>query len=283
MPKVHEHQSGEAGIFANAYVVETANSLVVIDATLRVSDARALGEELKGFEKPVRAVLITHAHADHIARLSVWLTDPDTPIYALESVNRLLRAIEEPKRAQWEPVFKSEWVSKWTFPNRFVSDGETLTVDGTAFRVYELGLGGGCDANSVWILSGDPPAAFVGDLVFNGTHSYMADGHTTECLRNLKRAEAMVPAGAMIYPGHGNSGGRSLLDIQIWYLKAYRDAVRELSHGNDVLSDSALSELARRMEPLVPGGKLSFMIGLSANAVAVELATSSRFKSVSAA
>jgi len=270
--KVHVHKSGEAGIFANAYVVEAERSLIVIDTTLTLSEARAFGQKLRALQKPVAAVLITHAHPDHVAGLSVWLSDPGTPVYALASVDRLLRAIEGPKRVQWEPVFKDEWVSKWALPNRLVKDGETLTIDGTHFRVHELGPGGDCDANSVWIMTGDPPAVFTGDLVFHGTHSYMADGHTTEWLRNLDFVRPLVPAGAPLYPGHGDPGDVSLLDAQASYLKFFRDAVRELSRGRTTLSDSEQSELVSQMEARVPGAKLSFMIGLSANVVAAELA-----------
>jgi glyoxylase-like metal-dependent hydrolase (beta-lactamase superfamily II) len=97
---VHIHRSGEAGIFANAYIVETKKSLVVIDATLTRSEARVFGQELQALGRPVAAVLITHAPPDHVAGLSIWLTEPKTPVYALASVGRLLRAIEEPKRAQ---------------------------------------------------------------------------------------------------------------------------------------------------------------------------------------
>jgi hypothetical protein len=124
------------------------------------------------------------------------------------------------------------------------------------------------------VLSGEPATAFVGDLVFNGTHSYLVDGHTTEWLRNLERVRGILPASSVLYPGHGASGDRYLLDAQAGYVKSYRDAVHELSEGRAKLSDAAQSELSRRMESLVVGGKLSFMIGLSANAVAAELAAS---------
>ena len=53
-------------------------------------------------------MLITHAHPDHLGGLSVWLKNLEIPVYSLASVDRLLRAIEEPKRAQWQPIFKNE-------------------------------------------------------------------------------------------------------------------------------------------------------------------------------
>src|SRR5215813_1653747 len=273
---IHEHRSGEAGLFANAYAVETRDSLVAIDTTLTVSEARAFGKKLGVLGKPVAAVLITHAHPDHVAGLSVWLPNPKTPIYALASVDRLLRAIEEPKRAQWQPVFKDEWVAKWTLPNRLVSDGDTVAVDGTKFQVHELGPGGDCDANSIWVMPGDQPAVFTGDLVFNGTHSYLADGHTTEWLRNLERVRSLAPPRAILYPGHGEPGGLNLLDAQASYLNSFRDTVREVSGGRATLTDSELAVLTRRIEALVPSGKLSFMVGLSANVVADELAAEAR-------
>jgi glyoxylase-like metal-dependent hydrolase (beta-lactamase superfamily II) len=272
MTKVHVHKSGEAGIFANAYAIETEKSLIVVDATLTVSEARAFGQELSAIQKPIAAVLITHAHPDHLAGLSVWLTNQATPIYATASVDSLLREIEEPKRAQWHPVFKDDWVPKWTFPNRLVQDGEALSLDGLLLRVQDLGPGGDCDANSVWILEGESPALFVGDLVFNKMHSYLADGHTTEWLRNIERVRSLASPGAILYPGHGDPGNADLLDAQADYLKYFRNAVRHLSAGRDFLNDSQRSELVHTMEAMVPGGKLSFMIDLSANAVAAELA-----------
>jgi glyoxylase-like metal-dependent hydrolase (beta-lactamase superfamily II) len=100
-----------------------------------------------------------------------------------------------------------------------MKDGEAVAVDGTQFRVRDLGPGGDCDANSIWIMEGDSPAAFVGYLAFNRTHPCMADGHATEWLANLERVRALVPPRAVLYPGHGDPGDVSLLDAQVHYLK----------------------------------------------------------------
>jgi glyoxylase-like metal-dependent hydrolase (beta-lactamase superfamily II) len=48
----------------NADLVETPRG-VVLDSTLTISDARALRERAAELGKPLRAVLITHAHPDH--------------------------------------------------------------------------------------------------------------------------------------------------------------------------------------------------------------------------
>jgi len=44
---VHIHASGEGGIFANAYVVESPNALVAVDATLTETESKTLRREVE--------------------------------------------------------------------------------------------------------------------------------------------------------------------------------------------------------------------------------------------
>ena len=271
MATVHVHQSGEQGIFSNAYIVDTGHSLVVVDGTLTVSEARAFGARLKSMAKPLKAVLITHAHPDHVAGITEWLPSADIPIYSVRSVEQLMRAIEAPKRAQWRPVFKEEWVQKWTYPNRIVQDREAVQVDGISFRVHELGPGGDCDANSIWLLETNPPAVFVGDLIFNGMHSYLADGHTSEWLANLTKVNTLVAGAHTIYPGHGDPGTMELFDKQRAYLEEYRSRVSELAGGAASTTPAQKNLLTEKMNEYLGTEKLSFLIALSSDAVAKEL------------
>lgn len=269
---IHTHASGEGGIFANSYLVETSGGAVAVDAPLTVSEARAFRTRLDSLKKPLLAVLITHPHPDHVAGITQLVEGFDAQVIALASVDRLMRELEEPKRAQWGPVFGDEWVQKWTYPNQLVSDRQAVTFDGLDYRVHDMGAGGDCDANSVWVLETGRRAAFVGDLVFNGTHSYVADGHVQDWLDNLKKAKSLLSGVETIYPGHGESGSLDLLDAQIDYLLAYRAAVEELAAGRPSLDDAAKAELVRRMDDVLPGGGLSFLVQHSADAVARELA-----------
>ena len=275
MATVHVHKSAEQGIFSNAYIVDTGHSLVVVDGTLTVSEARAFGARLKSMAKPLKAILITHAHPDHVAGVTEWLPSSDIPIYSVRSVEQLMCATEAPKRAQWGPVFKEEWVKKWTYPNRFVRDREAIQVDGISFRVHELGPGGDCDANSIWISETTPPIPFVGDLIFNGMHSYLADGHTSEWLANLTKVKTLVAGAHTIYPGHGDPGRIELFDRQRAYLEEYRNGVSELAAGEPSLTPAQKNLLTERMNKYLGTEKLSFLIALSSDAVAKELAEES--------
>ena len=64
----------EASLFpVNAYLVETATGVVVVDATLGVSDGRALRARVEALRKPLAAVIITHSHPDHYGGITSLL------------------------------------------------------------------------------------------------------------------------------------------------------------------------------------------------------------------
>lgn len=274
--KVHVHSSAEAALAVNSYLVETESGVVAVDAQLTVSEARAFRAELEALEKPLLAVLVTHPHGDHVAGITELIGRSEgasgMPILALPSVATIMRETEDEKRAQWGPIFGDEWVQKWTYPNRLVSDGETVEFDGMAYRVRDLGPGGDSDANSVWTVEDNPRVAFTGDLFFNGTHSYVADGGILSWLANLENARALLAGAGALYPGHGRAASLDRLKEQRAYLLAYCAAVKELSEGEPTLTDDAKGELEARMEEYLPGAPLKFMVGLGADAVAAELA-----------
>lgn len=178
----------------------------------------------------------------------------------LESVEKLTRITEEPKRTQWGPVYKDECIGRWTFPNKLVKDRETITFDGVRYRVHDLGPGGDADANSIWVVDSERKIAFTGDLVFEGTHSYIADNHLTEWLNNLEKVRQLFVDVSKIYPGHGNAGSLDMIESQKKYLLAYSDAVKKLANGKRTLTEDAKKELTSRMQKFLPNAHLTFLI-----------------------
>lgn len=275
-PRIHVHASGESGIFANAYLIETANGVVAVDSTLTVSESTSLRAELDALGKPLLAMLITHAHPDHVAGIGHVVQESGAPVLATAAVLAMMGEIEDAKRALWKPIFHDEWIDHWTYPNRVVVDKETVTFDGVSFRAHDLGAGGDCAAATVWVVETEPRVAFIGDLVLNGTHAYVTDGYILAWLANLERAKVLLAGTTTLYPGHGGAGGFELFDRQREYLLAYCAAVKDLASGRSSLDDTAKEQLAARMQDYLPGAGLSFLIPLGADAVAAELAPGHR-------
>src|SRR6516165_8825753 len=95
---IHVHASGEGGIFANAYLVETPRGVVAIDATLSESESKAFRSEVEAIGKPLLAILITHPHPDHVAGITNLVGKDSPRIISTQPVLDLMRRLEEPKR-----------------------------------------------------------------------------------------------------------------------------------------------------------------------------------------
>jgi glyoxylase-like metal-dependent hydrolase (beta-lactamase superfamily II) len=262
--------AGESGARSNAYLVETEHGVIAVDALLTVSEARACRASLDALGKPLLAVLLTHGHPDHYGGLGVLLGGADVPVVATRAVDQALRADRAAKEQRLRASLGDEWLDTPVYPNRLLADGNSLAVDGLTFTVHDLGPGES-NADSYWSVEA-APAVFVGDVVLNRVHAYLADGHSGRWLQSLTRLETVLSPDAVLYPGHGAAGGRELLTWQRAYVETYREAVRSLAQGRPTLSDAEKQALADRLEAFLPSDRLQRFITQSADAVASELA-----------
>jgi len=248
-PVIHTYRAAEAGLCVNSYLVEAESGVVVIDTNLLVSDIAALRARLAALKKPLLAILVTHAHPDHFNGVLDLVRDREVPVYG------------------------PEWPAETYYPNSVLADGEQVKLDELTFTVRDLGPGES-HADSYFLLAADrAPVAFTGDVAFNGTHPYTADGHSSSWLALLDVLDAELAGARRLYPGHGDPAGPGVLAEQRRYLLFYREVVRRLSGGEPRLTAAAQEELETMMRAFLPGAPLTWMIGLGAAAVAAELAT----------
>lgn len=270
---VHVCSSGPETLLTNAFLVETTHAVVAVDAMMTVSDARALRARCDAIGKPLLAVLITHGHPDHYNGVGELIRGMgDVPVTTTRAVDAVIHRIIDTKEMQWKPIFGDEWPSERIFPNHFVEDGETLVFDGVPFTVRELGEGEShCDL--YWTVGVKSRVAFVGDLVFNGVHAFMNDGHSAAWLKSLDVLAVELADVTTIYTGHGKPGTpAALIPAQRSYITHYRDIVRALVNGATTLDEKAKFALRQAMYALLPTRDLDVFIAAGANAVAAELA-----------
>jgi glyoxylase-like metal-dependent hydrolase (beta-lactamase superfamily II) len=267
---VHTYRSGETGLFVNSYLVEGDAGVVAVDAPLLRSDGRAFRARLEALGKQLLGVLVTHPHPDHYNTITELLAGDDVPVIALADVEREIREKDDAKRAQWGPMFGDEWPTSATFPNRVVGDEEVVELGDLRFTPWDFGPGESA-SETVWLL-GAGEVAFVGDLLFNGTHVYLADGHTTAWLGALERAEELLAGVRTLYVGHGAPAAPVAVADQRRYLLMAREAIANAADGRPELGEDEATRVAALMERYLPGAPLGWLVGVGATAVAAELA-----------
>ena len=70
--------SGSSG---NAFVISTPSGAILIDAGKNAKRLCAALREAGIEESSIRAILLTHEHADHVSALAVWIKKHPVPIY----------------------------------------------------------------------------------------------------------------------------------------------------------------------------------------------------------
>jgi glyoxylase-like metal-dependent hydrolase (beta-lactamase superfamily II) len=245
---VHRHRSEAAGTPVNAYLVEGAEGVVAVDATLTVPGGRGLRERADALGKPLLGVVITHAHPDHYGGLVELVAGLDVPVYSTALVGEVIRRDDLVKEAILRPMFGDLWPASRAFPTHVVADGETVTLGDISLTVTDLGPSES-PADSVWTL--EPGRVFSGDLAYDRTHCYLADGFHEQWLANLARMRAELAAGTTLHPGHGEPCGLEVLDWQRAYIERMLAAVRS---GEDVPA---------AMRAFLPSETLAFLMELS--------------------
>jgi glyoxylase-like metal-dependent hydrolase (beta-lactamase superfamily II) len=264
---IQMHSTGPEGGLVNAYLVETDAGVVAVDGTLTVSEGRALRARVESLAKPLLAVLVTHAHPDHYGGIVELVREDDIPVIATEGVEAVIRRDDALKEQILRPMFGDEWPRERTFPNRTVSDGETLEFGEAAFTVVDLGPSES-PHDSIWLLGDDRRTVFLGDQVYDGKHAYLADCFYEQWLANIERLRDELPADATLHIGHGGPVTPAHFDRHREYIETFLDAVRGADWSQP---DEARAAVVARMKRLLPTDDLQFLMELSVEPVAASL------------
>ena len=174
----------------NCYLVEDAGELLVIDP----------GDELERIvsavaRRPVRKIVLTHGHWDHIGAAAGLSAKTGARIAASKADARSIETCER------ESVRKSPYGMPAV--GEFLGDGDGVTVGFVSFRVIATP---GHTPGSICLYSAAQKALFSGDTLFAGGRygrTDLAGGSFEAIVESMRGKLAAIPDDVNVYCGHG--------------------------------------------------------------------------------
>ena len=220
---------------SNAGFVVTPAGVVVIDALGSPALARELLDAIARITPlPVKALVVTHYHADHIYGLQVF-KERGVELIAHEAGRLYLNSDTAQLRLQASREELAPWIDAQTrlvAADRWISGPLRLELGGMVFEV--LPAGPAHTPEDLVVALPQQGLLFAGDLVFRGRIPFVGQADSGRWVQALDRLLAMNLQ--TIVPGHGPVSREAVDDLRLT-----RDYLQHLR--------STMAEAARNLEP----------------------------------
>jgi len=190
------------GFISNAGIVITGDGVVVFDALGTPSLANKLVSRARELtDQPIRKVIVSHFHADHIYGLQVF-EDMGAEISAPEGAQKYLQSDAAKERLEERQFSLDPWVNENTrlvLPDVTVSKSNTFTMGDVTFTINYMGKAHS-DGDLSMLVEPDM-VLFSGDIIFEGRVPFVGSSDTKNWLDTLTKLE--TSGLTALIPGHG--------------------------------------------------------------------------------
>ena len=220
---VHSLTAPESVFADTTNIIETPNSLVLLDTQFLLPMALDFRAYADGLGKPIDRLVISHEHPDHFLGGEAFA---DVPMYALAETAELIAANGQAEIDEKQAQFGNAIASTFVVPKAL--EPGTVDIDGVTFEFSKV-MGAEAEIQLVTRVV-DYDVIYVGDIVYSGMHLILAGPPPTwiEALQNLKAASS---ESTVVLAGHGEPGTAALYDENIAWLSTAADLLGSATSG----------------------------------------------------
>jgi glyoxylase-like metal-dependent hydrolase (beta-lactamase superfamily II) len=200
---------------SNAGFVVTDDGVVVVDALGSPALAREMLAEIRRVTtQPVRYLIVTHYHADHIYGAQVF-KDAGATILAHGEGQQYMNSDTAQKRLEASREELAPWVDAQTrlvAADRWLTERETVLHVGST-DVLVSHVGPSHTAEDLVVMVPKLGVLFSGDLFFRGRIPFVGQADSRQWIASLERLIAYQPR--LVIPGHGPVSTDPLADLAL--------------------------------------------------------------------
>ncbi|SCY64843.1 Glyoxylase, beta-lactamase superfamily II [Thiohalorhabdus denitrificans] len=230
--------SDNAGHTSNAGFVVTEEGVVVFDALGTPALGYALLQEIrKVTDKPVRRVVVSHYHADHIYGLQAFREHTEgAEVWAQRLTKdyfdpqRFKKGEDADRRLAQRREALSPWVDEDTYlvePDHLFGEKASFEVGETTFELRHMGPAH-APGDSIMVVP-EMGVVFGGDIIYRGRIPFLDSPKvdTKRWQEGLAYLTRMEPKPTFIIPGHGEASAnvQEAVDFTSTYLGFVRNTM----------------------------------------------------------
>lgn len=231
--------SANRNFISNAAFVVTPAGVVVIDALGAPVLAEELVAEIRRITPaPIRHVVVTHYHADHIYGLQVFKAQ-GAEVIAHAAGRDYLNSETAANRLAASRQELGPWIDAKTrlvAADRWIDGDLVLELGGERIRIQHAGPAHTPEDLVVWLER--QKVLFTGDLVFRGRIPFVGTADSSRWIDALERLLAFQPT--LIVPGHGPPSRTPEADLRLTrdYLAYLRRTMGEAAQRMDTFDEA---------------------------------------------
>ncbi len=238
------------GFMSNAGFVVTNDSVVVFDTLGTPVLARKLVAEIrKVTNKPIRRVIISHYHADHIYGMQVF-KDLGAEMWAHEAGKEYLYSDEAKLRLQQRRELLRPWLDetrKLLPADKWLSGDADFEMGGLHFLLRYVGPAHSSEDMAMFVK--EDRVLYSGDLIFKGRVPFVGNADSRLWLRALDQLIAFDPK--YLIPGHGLASDTPIDDLKltrdylVYVRKVMGQAVKDFVPFEEAYANTDWSQFSR--------------------------------------